>query len=75
MSIRSMHVTSHPEGGWQGKKGGAERASFRTETQAEAFSKAVEQGKREGLEVFLHGRKGQIRERNSYGNDPYPPKG
>lgn len=24
----SMHITPHPDGGWQGKKGGAERASF-----------------------------------------------
>jgi hypothetical protein len=24
---------------------------------------------------FIHNRQGQIRERDSYGNDPYPPKG
>ncbi|EGD1666955.1 DUF2188 domain-containing protein, partial [Escherichia coli] len=23
----------------------------------------------------IHGRDGQIRERDSYGNDPFPPKG
>ena len=26
-------------------------------------------------EVFIHGENGRIRERNSYGNDPFPPKG
>ena len=26
-------------------------------------------------EMLVHGKNGQIRERNSYGNDPYPPKG
>ena len=26
-------------------------------------------------EVYIHGRDGRIRERDSYGNDPYPPKG
>lgn len=27
------------------------------------------------VEFHLHNRQGQIRERDSYGNDPYPPKG
>ena len=26
-------------------------------------------------ELLIHGRNGQIRERDSFGNDPYPPKG
>ncbi|MFC3268349.1 DUF2188 domain-containing protein [Vulcaniibacterium thermophilum] len=26
-------------------------------------------------ELFIQGRDGQIRERNSYGDDPFPPKG
>jgi len=26
-------------------------------------------------EVIVHRRDGRIREKNSYGNDPYPPKG
>jgi len=26
-------------------------------------------------EMFIQGRDGQIRERNSYGDDPFPPKG
>lgn len=26
-------------------------------------------------EVLIHGENGRIRERNSYGNDPHPPKG
>jgi len=26
-------------------------------------------------EAFLKGRDGKIRERNTYGNDPHPPKG
>lgn len=70
-----MHITPHPGGGWQGKKGGADRASFLADTQAEAYEKGREQSMREGLELCLHGKDGQIREKNSYGNDPYPPKG
>ena len=26
-------------------------------------------------EVVIHGRDGRIREKNSYGNDPHPPRG
>ncbi|WP_454289608.1 DUF2188 domain-containing protein [Rhizobium arsenicireducens] len=26
-------------------------------------------------EMLIHGENGRIRERNSYGNDPHPPKG
>ena len=26
-------------------------------------------------ELLIHGQNGQIRERSSYGNDPFPPKG
>jgi hypothetical protein len=28
----------------------------------------------QGSELLIHGQNGQIRERNSYGNDPHPPK-
>ncbi|WP_027179679.1 DUF2188 domain-containing protein [Maridesulfovibrio bastinii] len=75
MSDKDMHITEHPDGGWQGKKPGAKRASFRTDTQAEAIGRAAEQGRREGLEVSIHGKNGKIRDKRSYGNDPYPPKG
>ena len=35
----------------------------------------TEAAKKSKSELFVHGRDGRIRERNSYGNDPYPPKG
>ncbi|MCL6613478.1 MAG: DUF2188 domain-containing protein [Firmicutes bacterium] len=72
---KGIHVTPHPDGGWQVKREGAERASVRTETQAQAFDRAREIAQRERGEVFIHRPNGQIRGRNSYGNDPYPPKG
>ncbi|MDG6135643.1 DUF2188 domain-containing protein [Lactococcus petauri] len=42
---------------------------------AEAINKATQIAKNKNSEMFIHGRNGQIRERNSYGNDPFPPKG
>lgn len=73
--INTIHVTPHSDGGWQVKRPDAERASYRTPTQSEGFDKARDIARREGLEVCIHGQNGQIRDKHSYGNDPYPPKG
>lgn len=72
---KTRHVTPHPKGGWQVKVGGSSRASLRTSTQRDAIAKATPTARRNGEELFIHGRNGQIREKSSYGNDKYPPKG
>jgi hypothetical protein len=43
--------------------------------QREAIESARETGRREGGELFIQNQSGQIRERNSYGYAPHPPKG
>ena len=45
------------------------------QTQAAAIARATANAKREQSELIVHGRDGKIRMRNSYGNDPHPPKG
>lgn len=72
---KNQHVTPHHDGGWQVKGAGNERATVRTDTQAEAIATAKNIAQNQQSELFIHGANGQIRERNSYGNDPYPPKG
>lgn len=71
---KSIHVTRH-EKGWQVKTGGAQRASQVCRTQQECIEYATSQAKRNGAEVCIHNREGKIREKNSYGNDPFPPRG
>ncbi|KAF5046568.1 hypothetical protein DSECCO2_469330 [anaerobic digester metagenome] len=44
-------------------------------TQKEAIKKAREIAIKQQSEVLIHGKNGKIRDRNSYGNDPYPPEG
>lgn len=44
-------------------------------TQQEAIQRAKEIAQNQQSELLIHGANGQIRERNSYGNDPFPPKG
>ena len=72
---RNQHVTPHPQGGWQVKREGADRATVRTSTQREAISIGRSISRNQGTELFIHGRNGQIRERDTHGHDPCPPKG
>ena len=69
---KNQHVTPHPDGGWQVKGAGNSRATIRTETQAEAIAVAREIARNQEAELFIYGMNGRIRERDSYGNDPYP---
>ena len=73
--MANQHVTPHPDGGWQIKGEGNSRSTRRTETQQEAIDIAREISRNQQSELFIHGRNGQIRERDSYGHDPYPQKG
>lgn len=74
MTKKNHHVV--PSGDrWAVKREGAERASSLHSTQAEAWDAARGAARSERGEAFLHGQNGQIRERNTYGNDPHPPKG
>lgn len=70
---RDIHVVPH-DSGWATKKEGANRAGSVTDTQKKAIDRAVEQAKREKVEVVIHRRDGTIRDSDSYGNDPIPPK-
>ncbi len=71
---RDIHVVPHKDGGWATKREGADRAGSRHGTQGDAIEKAVVTAKREGLEVVIHRQNGAIRDSDSYGNDPNPPK-
>jgi hypothetical protein len=70
----NQHVVPH-ENGWAIKGAGNSRATVVTNTQREAISLATDIAKNQSSEMFIHGKDGQIRERNSYGNDPCPPRG
>lgn len=75
MSKTSVHVVTNPGGGWAVRKSGAIRASKTFETQAAAITYGKDVAKKATGELFIHRPNGLIRERNSYGNDPHPPKG
>ncbi len=74
MAKRNQHVVPHPEG-WAVKPAGGDRASSVHQTQHEAIERGREIVRNQGTELFIHGRDGKIRARDSHGNDPYPPEG
>jgi hypothetical protein len=74
MSKKNQHVVPHPDG-WAVRGAGNQRASSIHPTQREAIGAARDIARSQGSEMFIHGENGRIRERNTYGNDPYPPKG
>lgn len=72
---KNQHVTPRPDGGWQVIGAGNSRATRCTETQAEAAAIARKIAINQGAECVIHGTDGRIRAKNSYGNDPFPPRG
>ena len=71
---KNQHVVPHA-GGWAVRGAGNERATSVHPTQSEAIGAARDIARNQQSELLIHGRNGQIRERDSFGNDPYPPKG
>jgi hypothetical protein len=74
MTKKGQHVVP-ASGGWSVKKAGSARATSVHSTQAEAIKAATKIAKNQQTELYVHGQDGRIRERNSFGKDPHPPKG
>lgn len=74
MSGKNQHVVRRDDG-WAVRGEGNTRDTSHHSTQDEAFRAARDIARRQQSEVFIHGRDGKFRDRNSYGNDPHPPKG
>lgn len=75
MVSKNQHVTARPDGNWQVKAEKALRATAVTKTQGEAIRIARDMARNQKSEIFIHRPDGRIRARDSYGNDPYPPRG
>jgi hypothetical protein len=71
---KNQHVVPR-DGQWAVLGAGNERATSLHPTQASAIGAARNIAINQHSEVVIHRPNGQIRDSNSYGNDPYPPKG
>lgn len=70
---KNQHVTPK-DGKWQVKGAGNKRATkiFKTQKEAEDFGREI--AKNQKSELITHNRQGRIRSKDSFGNDPCPPK-
>lgn len=70
---KNQHVV--PAGDRWGVRGeGNSRLTSLHDTQRDAISDAAAIARNQHSELLIHGQNGQIRERESYGNDPFPPR-
>ena len=73
MNRNQYHISKNMEGGWKVTKQSNILSTYDTQKQAIDYAKATAQAT--GGEVVIHGRDGKIRDKDSYGNDPFPPPG
>jgi Uncharacterized protein conserved in bacteria (DUF2188) len=74
MAGKNQHVVPHGDE-WAVRGAGNDKASSIHPTQADAERTAREIAINQRSEAVIHRRDGRIRDKNSYGHDPYPPKG
>lgn len=71
---KNVHVVPHQDG-WAVRIEGNGRVTSVHQTQRDAIDSGRDRARRDGSEFLIHGENGRIRDRDSYGNDPFPPKG
>lgn len=71
---KNQHVVPHSSG-WAIKGAGNQKATKVTSTQKEAINVARNIAKNQKSKLLIHNRKGQISQKDSFGNDNFPPKG
>ena len=74
MSGKNQHVVPH-ENGWAVRGEGNERSTSVHDTQQQAIDVAREIARNQQSELVIHRPNGQIRDKDSYGNDTFPPRG
>ena len=67
--------TYYEDGKWKNRVQGNQRASSTHDRKADAQPAGRQMAKDRGVEHFIKNKDGKIGGRNSYGNDPHPPKG
>ena len=70
----NVHIVPH-NGNWAVRIEGNERVTSVHDTQHEAEVVGRDRARRDHVEILIHREDGRIRDRDSYGNDPFPPEG
>jgi len=72
MKNKNVHIV--PTKVWGVKKDGNKRNTFTSLTKSQAIEIGRKIAKRERLELVIHNSDGKISDKDSYGNDPFPPR-
>jgi len=76
MTTKGIHtVYNSDRGRWENKAAGNSSPLSTHHTKANATDRGENIAEKAKAEHFIHGKDGKIQERNSYGNDPVPPRG
>lgn len=70
---KNQHVT-YKNGTWRVLGEGNRRATVNTRTKQEAVNIGRSIAKNQHSELVIHNKNGRISDKDSYGNDPCPPK-
>ena len=74
MAGKNQHVVPHTNG-WAVKGEGNQRATSLHNTQQQAINAGRDIARNQQSELVIHRPDGRIREKDSHGRDPFPPKG
>ena len=69
---KNQHVVPK-DNKWAIKGEGNDKYTAIVDTQREAINKAREIARNQSSELVIHRKDGRIRDKDSYGNDPFPP--
>lgn len=75
MSKKNIHIVPNKDAGtWEVKQEGSDFPISTHRTQSAANETGRQMAKIHQVELVIHGRDGKIRDKDSFGNDPFPPK-
>lgn len=74
MKKKSTHVVPKSSGGWNIKQSGGKRSSGHFDKKQDAIDRAREISRNQGTELVIHNKDGKISQKDSHGNDPFPPR-
>lgn len=72
--MANKHIVRLKNGNWGIKNKGNPTPIYQSKTQAASIKKGVILAKKSHTELVIHGVDGKIRDKDSYGNDPHPPR-
>ena len=74
MGKKDIHITHRKDGSWAVIGVNDERASSLHDTQADAIKAGTPLAQKNRSELVIHDRENKIRDKDSFGYDPNPPR-